>query len=121
LQLHIDRANESLILGSNVNFKRTVKINTNEFNIYVNKIKFYTRSLTNCAVFSCSPSEIKYTYGLNSSLKINIPYQLDMSIITVKEIHIVKDEEREVDCPYALKITSNRLNLAKSNKPISLP
>jgi hypothetical protein len=71
-QLNIDRANESLMLGSSSNFNGSVKINANELNIYAN--------LTNCAVFSSSPSGIKYTYNLNSSWEINIPYQLNMSI-----------------------------------------
>jgi hypothetical protein len=98
-----------------------VGINANELNVYVNKIRFNTRSLTNCIVFSSSLSGIKYTYNLNSSSEIIVPYDLNMSIITVKEIHIVQEEEREVNCPYTLKFIGNTSNLAKSNKPIIIP
>jgi hypothetical protein len=111
---------ELLMLGSSSNFKGNVNINADELYIRANKIKFYTQSLTNCAVFS-SPSVIKYNYGLNTSWEINIPYQLNMSIVKVKEIQMFGDEEREVDCPYSLKITNNILNLAQSNKQINIP
>jgi hypothetical protein len=63
-------------------------------------------------VFSSSLSGIKFNYNSNPSLEINITYLLNMSIITVKEIQIFGVEEREVNYPYALKITSNTLNAA---------
>jgi hypothetical protein len=84
-QINIDRANESLMLGSSSNFIGNVKINANELNIYINKIKFYIGSLSNFVLFSTSLSGIKYTYNSNPSWEINIPYNLNCFIETKLE------------------------------------
>jgi hypothetical protein len=80
-QLTINKVNDSLILGSSSNFNGTVvKINADELNIYINKIKFYIGSLSNWTVFSSSLSGIKYSYNSNPSSEIIIPYGLRTSI-----------------------------------------